>query len=108
VVQVQLVEAPAGPWAELTVTDHGLGIPAKDLPFVFERFRRGANVTGRVTGAGLGLAGVRRIVEYHGGTITLTSEEGTGTTVTVRLPLAEAPGAARATRREYDPDDPGG
>jgi PAS domain S-box-containing protein/excisionase family DNA binding protein len=88
-VQVRPIETPDGPWAELTVTDHGIGIPAQDVPFVFERFRRGANVTGRVTGAGLGLAGVRRIVEYHGGTITLTSEEGTGTTVTVRLPLAE-------------------
>jgi signal transduction histidine kinase len=86
-VQVRPVEQADGPWAELTVTDQGIGIPAADLPFIFERFRRGANVAGRVSGAGLGLAGVRRIVEYHGGTITVASDEGVGTTVTVRLPL---------------------
>jgi signal transduction histidine kinase len=76
------------PWAVLTVQDNGLGIPAADLPHVFERFHRGANVTGRVAGTGLGLAGARRIIERHGGAIAIASEEGKGTTVTVTLPLA--------------------
>jgi PAS domain S-box-containing protein len=97
VVTVRSVVGPGGPWAELTVADRGVGIPAADLPYVFERFRRGANVMGRVVGAGLGLAGVRRIIEQHGGTIALTSTEGAGTTVTVRLPLADPAGAEPET-----------
>ena len=74
-------------WASLAVMDDGIGIPAADLPHVFERFRRGANV-GQVTGTGIGLAGARQIVELHGGTIAVTSQEGRGSTFTVRLPLA--------------------
>lgn len=84
--------APGGAWAALTVRDEGVGIPAADLPRLFERFRRGSNVVGRIAGTGLGLATARQIVEAHGGTIALESAEGTGTTVTVRLPLVE-PGA---------------
>jgi signal transduction histidine kinase len=74
-------------WAVLTVQDHGVGIPSADLPRVFEQFHRAANVAGRFKGTGLGLAGARHIVEQHGGSISLESQEGVGTTVTVRLPL---------------------
>jgi PAS domain S-box-containing protein len=77
-----------GARALLTVRDQGLGIPAADLPHVFERFRRGSNVAERVPGTGIGLAGAKEIVELHGGTITVESAEGHGTTVTLRLPLA--------------------
>jgi PAS domain S-box-containing protein len=87
-VVVQRADTPEGAWAILTVTDHGLGIPAADLPRVFERFHRGANVAGRVWGTGVGLVGVRQIVEQHGGGVSVTSTEGEGTTVTVRLPLS--------------------
>jgi signal transduction histidine kinase len=76
-----------GSWALLVVEDHGLGIPAADLPHVFERFHRGANVSGKIRGAGIGLAGVCQIVEQHGGTIVVESQEGHGATFTVRLPL---------------------
>jgi signal transduction histidine kinase len=76
-----------GRWAVLTVQDHGVGIPAADLPHVFERFHRAANVAGHIKGTGLGLAGARHIVEQHGGSIELESQEGLGTTVTVTLPL---------------------
>ena len=76
-----------GKWAVLTVRDEGLGIPASDLPHVFERFHRGSNVE-RISGTGIGLAGAKDIVEQHGGTISVTSSEGHGTTVVVRLPLA--------------------
>lgn len=75
-------------WLELKVQDHGLGIPEADLPRVFERFRRGANVQSSIAGIGLGLASAKQIVEQHGGTIAIKSVEGSGTLVTVRLPGA--------------------
>lgn len=73
-------------WAVLAVRDEGVGIPATDLPRLFQRFHRGANVAGRTTGTGIGLAGVRRIVEQHGGAIRVESAEGRGSTFTVLLP----------------------
>jgi signal transduction histidine kinase len=80
--------AREGDRAVLRVRDAGIGIPAADLPHLFERFYRARNAIGRASGTGLGLAGVRRIVEEHGGTIGIASAEGAGTTVTVHLPLA--------------------
>ncbi|MGI8550052.1 MAG: ATP-binding protein [Dehalococcoidia bacterium] len=74
-------------WAKLSVRDQGIGIPPADLPHVFERFHRGANVTGRIAGTGIGLSGVRQIVEQHRGTIAVESKENEGTTITIRLPL---------------------
>ncbi|HLH24554.1 MAG TPA: ATP-binding protein [Chloroflexota bacterium] len=76
-----------GAWAVLQVQDQGMGIPAADVPHVFERFHRGGNVTGQIRGAGIGLAGVCQIVEQHGGTVGVESQEGQGATFTVRLPL---------------------
>jgi signal transduction histidine kinase len=81
--------APAA-WAVLAVHDEGVGIPAADLRRVFERYHRSRNVAGAVPGMGIGLAGARRIVEQHGGTIAVESVEGKGSTFTVRLPLAPA------------------
>jgi signal transduction histidine kinase len=76
-----------GRWAVMTVADAGIGIPAADLPRIFDRFHRGSNVKGHMAGSGIGLAGVRQIVLQHGGRIGVKSREGEGTTVTVRLPL---------------------
>jgi signal transduction histidine kinase len=75
-----------GAWAVLQVRDRGLGIPARDLPFVFEPFQRGSNV-GAVVGTGLGLASVWQTVKLHDGRLWVESEEGKGTRITVRLPL---------------------
>jgi signal transduction histidine kinase len=75
-----------GDEAVLTVRDRGIGIPAADLPRIFERYHRGANAS-RFVGAGIGLAGARRIVEQHGGAIAAESVEGEGSVFTVRLPL---------------------
>jgi signal transduction histidine kinase len=62
---------------------------------VFDPFRRGTNVTDKIGGTGLGLAGARHIVEEHGGTITIESMLGKGTTVRIELPTATDPlGAA--------------
>jgi signal transduction histidine kinase len=79
------------------VSDQGMGIPASDISRIFERFYRATNV-GQIVGTGIGLAGVKQIVEQHGGTIAIESVEGTGTTVTIRLPLAGPP-------RQDDPAD---
>src|SRR5581483_10377206 len=66
-VVVSVESEGSGPeaWAVLRVRDRGIGIPADDLPRVFERFHRGANVAGRIPGTGLGLAGAKQIVEQH-------------------------------------------
>jgi signal transduction histidine kinase len=74
--------------AELSVTDTGVGIPADDLPFVFERFFR-SRASRRVhrSGSGLGLSIVRWIVEAHKGRVTVESQAGKGSTFTVHLPL---------------------
>ncbi|HEX5414152.1 MAG TPA: HAMP domain-containing sensor histidine kinase, partial [Chloroflexota bacterium] len=62
-------------------------IPAEDLPHVFEWFRRGTNVVATIPGTGIGLATVKWIVEQHGGSIGVSSQEGSGSTFTVRLPI---------------------
>ena len=76
--------------ATLTVADTGRGIPAEDLPHVFDRFfRRSAKTSDRsAPGSGLGLSIVKWIVEAHGGTIVVESQVGAGTVFTIRLPLA--------------------
>jgi two-component system sensor histidine kinase ResE len=74
-------------WAVISVADQGVGIPAADLPSVFERGYRASNVARHWSGSGLGLAGAHEIVAAHGGTISLQSQLGSGTTATVRLPL---------------------
>jgi signal transduction histidine kinase len=74
-------------WAIVQVRDQGVGIPADELPRIFDRFFRGRNVVGKIYGTGIGLAGVRQIVEQHGGIITVESAEGAGTTVTLELPF---------------------
>ncbi|MET0819833.1 MAG: HAMP domain-containing sensor histidine kinase [Aeromicrobium sp.] len=77
----------AGGPGTITVTDTGEGIPADDLPHVFDRFRRVDPSRTRATGGtGLGLAIVKQIVDAHGGDVSIASVVGEGTTVTVRLP----------------------
>jgi two-component system sensor histidine kinase BaeS len=71
----------------LQVSDTGSGIAREDLPHVFDRFWRADRSRGRATGGrGLGLAIVKHLVEAHGGTVTVTSAAGAGTTFTIRLP----------------------
>ncbi|MES2972451.1 MAG: 7TM diverse intracellular signaling domain-containing protein [Pseudomonadota bacterium] len=66
------------------VSDQGIGIPADEIPHLFESFHRASNV-GAIQGTGLGLAIVKNAVETHGGTISVKSVAGEGTTFTVRL-----------------------
>jgi signal transduction histidine kinase len=73
--------------AELTVQDTGIGIPADELPALFERFRRGRNACA-YPGSGLGLAIVRAIVKSHGGSVCAESSSA-GTMITVTLPVTD-------------------
>jgi signal transduction histidine kinase len=89
-----------GSHARLSVSDQGIGIPAGDLPNLFDRFHRGGNVDDRrFQGLGLGLYICRGIVEQHGGRIWATSEAGKGSTFHVELPL-------RAAREQPDRQPP--
>jgi signal transduction histidine kinase len=70
----------------ITVSDTGLGIPAKDLPHMFEKFYRVKDTESQVSGTGLGLSIVKQIVQNHGGTIDVASKPGEWTTFTICLP----------------------
>ena len=72
--------------AVFSIQDKGIGIPAEDLPKLFESFHRASNV-GTIPGTGLGLAIVKKCVDLHGGQITVDSVLGVGTTFIVTLPL---------------------
>jgi two-component system sensor histidine kinase SenX3 len=88
------VELEAGgdrTWAVVAVRDQGIGIPAKDLERIFERFYRVDRARSRETGGtGLGLSIVRHVATNHGGTVEVSSREGEGSTFTLRLPQASA------------------
>ena len=72
----------------LEVKDTGVGIPEEDLPFVFERFYKAdkARTRGQSGGTGLGLSIVKNIVQAHGGTISVSSQLGVGTTFSITIP----------------------
>ena len=83
--------------AVVTVTDTGVGVPAQEMPRLFERFHRIENTRSRSNeGSGIGLALVQELVQLHGGAITADSTEGSGTAFTIRLPFGHAhlPGGA--------------
>lgn len=91
-IQAHRVKAPKGDALQVIVSDQGVGIPAGDLPFVFERFYKAdkARVRGETVGTGIGLAIVKNIVTAHHGTITAASEVGKGTVFTVTIPMNAA------------------
>ena len=73
--------------AVISIADAGLGIPAAELTRVFEPGYRASNVPSHLSGSGLGLASAHQIVAEYGGSISLDSQMGIGTTASVRLPL---------------------
>jgi two-component system sensor histidine kinase SenX3 len=92
-------------FAEIAVTDSGIGIPRSDRSRVFERFYRvdqsRASATG---GTGLGLAIVKHVASNHGGAVTVWSEEGLGSTFTLRIPLGTD--ADQAAEEDGAPERP--
>jgi two-component system OmpR family sensor kinase len=85
--QVEVRVTEDGHMAIVEVADTGAGIPAEEIPHIFEELYRGGNARG-VPGSGLGLRLVERIVALHDGTVQVRSKPEVGTVFTVRLPLA--------------------
>jgi signal transduction histidine kinase len=87
---INVAAAKQGDWVEVSVSDTGEGIPAEDLPNIFERFYRVDKSRARVTGGGgLGLTIAKRLVEAHGGTIKVQSKLGKGSRFSFTIPIAE-------------------
>jgi signal transduction histidine kinase len=94
---------PADGEAVVHVRDHGIGMSAAPQASLFQPFFRAPEARG-LPGHGLGLATAKRLVEAHGGTLSVDSQEGVGTAMTVRLPrvsppVTESAGAAPSARR---------
>jgi signal transduction histidine kinase len=87
---ISVAAGTKGKWVEVSVSDTGEGIPAEDLPHIFERFYRVDKSRARATGgSGLGLTIARRLVEAHGGAIRVESKLGKGSRFSFTLPVAE-------------------
>ena len=88
-----------GDRVELRVADTGVGIPEADLPRMFERFHRVKHARARThEGTGIGLALVQELARLHGGGVTVVSQEGRGTTLTVTIRSGDVASAARTNR----------
>jgi signal transduction histidine kinase len=86
-IEVRRFVRDSASWVEVKVVDSGVGIPDVELPYVFDAFWQGGNVlTGKPRGVGLGLAIAKRVVESHGGKITISSAVAEGTDVVLELP----------------------
>lgn len=88
-ISASQAKGPRGAEVRVSVEDHGPGIPHADLPHLFEPFYRGSDATAaQVQGNGLGLSIVKRIVEAHGGRVTVSTRPGSGSVFTLHLPAA--------------------
>ncbi len=93
--------------AGVRVRDHGEGIPEQDLPYVFDRFFRGANTRGK-QGSGLGLAIVRQVAQQHGGSVSAANAPDGGAIFTLSLPSSpttpdDEPGGEHAGAQPPEP-----
>lgn len=88
---------------ELSVADTGTGIPAKDIPYIFQRFFQSSKTAGKKEGTGIGLYLVKTYTELHGGKVSLTSEENTGTTITITLPHPKISSEITSTEPASEP-----
>jgi PAS domain S-box-containing protein len=108
-VQVQVEQQAAT--VRVAVSDEGIGVPAAELPQLFERFYRASNVDERqISGLGVGLYIIKELVTLHGGTVEVLSDEGRGSTFIITLPLladqAAAPAASVPTPGSAAPENP--
>lgn len=95
--EVRIAAAVVDQSFEIEVADSGIGIPARDIDRIFERFYRVDRARSRETGGtGLGLAIVRHVATNHGGDVKVASREGEGSTFTLRIPLTVEPRADRS------------
>ena len=84
--EIQVLLVCDGNHLEISVKDHGIGIPETDQPHLFAAFQRASNVSG-ISGTGLGLTIVKQAVDLHGGQVGFESAVGVGTTVKVKIPV---------------------
>jgi signal transduction histidine kinase len=85
--EIEIKIEPQKEFLAISVTDHGIGVPANRIDELFEPFQRLVDPSQSVKGLGLGLVVCKRLVEAHGGKITVQSQEGKGSTFTFTLPL---------------------
>ena len=78
------------PWVRISVTDGGIGMSPEELEVLFEPYTRG-NSQRKIKGVGLGIVIVKKLVEAHGGTVTVSSQPGQGSSFTFTMPLAAGP-----------------
>ncbi len=91
-VRLSEVDAPEGRQVQIAVADQGMGIPADELPHIFEPFFRGREASAQqIHGTGLGLSLVWRVMKAHGGAVAVESAPGRGSTFTLRLPGSGQP-----------------
>lgn len=104
---VRLHAAREGEWLRLEVQDSGVGIAPEDLPNIFGRFWQADTSSQRkYQGMGIGLSLVKEIAEAHGGSISVESERGKGTTMTVLLPFEEAKEVEKISTEEAEDMEP--
>lgn len=95
--EIDVTTAVEGGYVWVHVQDNGIGIPAEDLPFIFDKFYRvQSEETQDVQGNGLGLAIVRSVVEQHGGQVSAESKPGQGSRFSIRLPVSPMAQASEA------------
>jgi signal transduction histidine kinase len=101
---VEVQAERAEPWALVQVRDQGIGIPAAAQAQLFAQFYRAPNAVSRqISGMGIGLYIVKELVERHGGTVSVESAEGEGSSFTLLLPLAESPIPLSSPQHQDDP-----
>jgi two-component system sensor histidine kinase SenX3 len=106
VIGARVVQEQDGRVVEINVVDEGIGISAKDAERVFERFYRADPARSRATGGtGLGLAIVKHVASNHGGTVSVRSTEGYGSTFTLRLPATESASTRPAPAPQSVPEE---
>ncbi len=102
--RVELAVVKEGPYLLLKIKDTGMGISEKDLPYIFDRFWQADSSSQRkYQGTGIGLALVKELTEAMGGTVTVQSQPGSGTTMTVKVPYEKIQGASSANEKEKEP-----